>query len=203
VRILPSGDTALLVEVDHLDEALALYRCWAADPPDGVVDLIPAACTVLVVADPALIGLDRLARELAGTRPERGSDADGPLVEVPVRYDGTDLDEVAALLGCSPREVVDRHTGAEWRVAFCGFAPGFAYLACTDGDWNIPRRSTPRTRVPAGSVGLAGTFSGVYPRPSPGGWQLIGRTGATLFDPDHEPPALLTPGTRVRFRPES
>lgn len=113
--------------------------------------------------------------------------------------DGADLTEVARLTGLSPDEVVVAHTARSWRVAFCGFAPGFGYLVDGDPRLRVTRRTTPRTRVPAGSVGLAGNYSGVYPRPSPGGWQLIGRTDLVLFDVEHNPPALLEPGVTVRF----
>jgi KipI family sensor histidine kinase inhibitor len=123
------------------------------------------------------------------------------VLEVPVRYDGADLAEVAALWGCDVAEVVRRHTGDRWTVAFCGFAPGFGYLVADEGGhhWDVPRRDVPRTRVPAGSVGLAGPYTGAYPRASPGGWQLVGRTTLELFDATREPPALLTPGRPVRF----
>ncbi|MBT2474073.1 carboxyltransferase domain-containing protein, partial [Microbacterium sp. ISL-103] len=117
----------------------------------------------------------------------------------PVRYDGEDLDEAASLLGVSAAELVNRHLAADWKVAFSGFAPGFGYVVSSDPLFDVPRRSSPRTRVPAGSVALAGQFTGVYPRESPGGWQLIGRTDALMWDIDRDPPALLSPGTTVRF----
>jgi KipI family sensor histidine kinase inhibitor len=120
-------------------------------------------------------------------------------VEIPVVYDGPDLDEVARLTGLAEDEVVAAHTGTPWRIAFGGFAPGFAYLVDGDPRLHVPRRAEPRTSVPAGAVGLAGEFSGVYPRPSPGGWQLLGRTDAPLWDVDRDPPALLQPGGWVRF----
>ena len=121
-------------------------------------------------------------------------------VELPVVFDGPDLDEVARLAGRSTRDVVAGLTSAELTVAFGGFAPGFGYLTGLPEFLHVPRRATPRTRVPAGAVGLAGPFAGAYPRASPGGWQLVGRTDVVLFDVDRDPPALLTPGTRVRFR---
>ncbi|BCJ26961.1 allophanate hydrolase subunit 1 [Actinocatenispora sera] len=121
-------------------------------------------------------------------------------VELDCVYDGPDLAEVAELWGTSVDGVVARHTGTEFRVAFCGFSPGFGYLTGLPAELAVPRRDSPRPRVPAGSVGLAGEYSGVYPSPSPGGWRLIGRTDRVLFDPDASPPALLTPGTRVTFR---
>jgi KipI family sensor histidine kinase inhibitor len=121
-------------------------------------------------------------------------------VTIDVVYDGADLDEVARLTGLSPDEVVAAHTAAPMRVGFGGFAPGFGYLVGGDERLHVPRRAEPRTRVPVGSVGLAGEFSGVYPRESPGGWQLIGHTDAVLWDVERDPPALLTPGLWVQFR---
>ncbi|MFD0777089.1 allophanate hydrolase subunit 1, partial [Streptomonospora algeriensis] len=123
-------------------------------------------------------------------------------LEVPVQYDGRDLADIAALTGLSEREVVLAHTGAEWTVAFCGFAPGFGYLVCDDPRLRVPRRSEARARVPAGAVALAGEFSGIYPRASPGGWQLLGTTELVTWNLDRDPPALLRPGVRVRFREE-
>lgn len=203
MRLRRSGTAALLVELDDLDEVLAYHAALVADfpdgLPDGVLDVVPAARTVLLVLDPDRLGLEQAEALARGVEPRPGAVGEGELVELPVVYDGEDLDEVASLLGCSAEEVVRRHTGQEWRVAFCGFAPGFGYLTSADGDWDVPRRSDPRTRVPAGSVGLAGEFSGVYPRESPGGWQLIGRTSVSVFDLEREPPALLSPHTRVRF----
>lgn len=199
-RILPYGDHALLVELDDLDAVLALFRGLDASRPDGVVELVPAARTIAVVVDPRILPLSAAAGWLERTAPLAAADVEERLVELEVVYDGEDLDEVASLTGLTPAEVVAAHTGAEWRVAFGGFAPGFAYLV-TDGEaLTVPRRATPRTAVPAGSVGLAGAFSGVYPRSSPGGWQLIGRTDAVLWDETADPPALLRPGTVVRFR---
>jgi KipI family sensor histidine kinase inhibitor len=122
------------------------------------------------------------------------------VVELPVVFDGADLADVAELTRRSLADVVGALTTAELTVAFCGFAPGFGYLTGLPADLHVPRRTTPRTRVPAGSVGLAGPFAGVYPQASPGGWQLVGRTDAVLFDVDRDPPALLSPGTVVRFR---
>lgn len=199
VEARPYGDRALLLELADTAEVVA----WAvavrdADLP-GVVDVVPAAVTLLLVLDspadvePVRAHLDRLA-------PTPAADlADGPTVEVPVVYDGPDLDDVARLTGLGVDEVVAAHTGRVWTAAFSGFAPGFAYLVGGDPRLEVPRRDEARTRVPAGAVGLAGTFSGIYPRSSPGGWQLLGRTDLVLWDVDREPPALLRPGTRVRF----
>jgi len=202
VRVLPSGSAGLLLECDSLDEVLGLYGVLQADPPAGVIDVVPAARTVLLVLDPAATTPDRvhaLVEDLQpGEGPTAGSD-DESVVEVPVVYDGDDLADVAEVLGCDAAEVVRRHTSGLWTVAFCGFAPGFGYLTAEEGEWSIPRRDSPRTKVPAGSVALAGEFSAVYPRETPGGWQLIGRTELAVFDLDRDPPALLTPETRVRF----
>ncbi len=200
MRLLPCGDAGVLVEQDTLEEVLALHAALAADPPPGVLDLVPAARTVLLVLDPAVTTVGAVAAAVRATRPRPGAgEATGDVLELPVVYDGADLADVGELLGCTPAEVVARHTGTAWTVAFSGFAPGFGYLTATGGGWEVPRRSTPRTRVPAGSVGLAGEFSGVYPRESPGGWQLIGRTELAVFDLHRDPVALLRPGVRVRF----
>jgi len=199
MRLLPSGSTALLVEVDGLDDVLALYAALSDAPPAGVVDVVPAARTVLLVTDPDRTTLRAVAEAVRRTTPRRGGPAAGDTVDLPVRYDGADLAELAGLLRLTPDELVARHTGSEWTVAFCGFAPGFGYLTQPGTAWDVPRRATPRTRVPPGSVALAGEFSGVYPRESPGGWQLIGRTDVAVFDLARDPAALLRPGTRVRF----
>ena len=138
-------------------------------------------------------------RSIDVTRTRRESAIDEQPVEIAVVYDGADLDEVGELTGLGRDQVIAAHTGVVWTVAFCGFAPGFAYCISGDDRLQVPRRSEPRTRVPAGAVGLAGEFTGVYPRVSPGGWQLIGRTDATVWDDDRESPALLAAGMRVRF----
>jgi KipI family sensor histidine kinase inhibitor len=198
MRLLPSGDTALLVELDDLEAVLAWYATLTEERPDGVIDIVPAARTVLVVIDPERTDLGTLEGGLRSVRPRHERVTSEDLVEIPVSYDGKDLADVGSLLDCAPQEVVRRHTAEEWTVAFCGFAPGFGYMT-GESRWDIPRRHDPRTNVPAGSVGLAGEFSGVYPRASPGGWQLIGHTDLAVFDLQREPPALLRPGTRVRF----
>jgi KipI family sensor histidine kinase inhibitor len=206
MRVLPSGTTALLVELDDLDDVLGLYAALSDDLPDGVVDVVPAARTLLVVIDPDSTTLSavedavRRSTPLVDVLEAHGS---GELVEVPVSYDGEDLEEAAGLVGCDVAELVRRHTAEDWQVTFCGFAPGFGYLASHGWRAEVPRRSSPRTKVPPGSVGLAGAFTGVYPRESPGGWQLIGRTRLTMFDPFREPAALLRPGVRVRFVDEA
>jgi KipI family sensor histidine kinase inhibitor len=199
MRVLPGGSAALLVELDDLDEVLGLYAALVDEPVEGVVDVVPAARTVLVVLDPAVTTPAAVERAVRRTRPRPGRGGRGELVELPVVYDGADLADVAAHLGVTPAEVVRRHTGQEWTVAFCGFAPGFGYCTPDGEPWAVPRREDPRTRVPAGAVGLAGEFSGVYPRESPGGWQLIGHTDVAVFDLARDPAALLRPGVRVRF----
>ncbi|WP_199692453.1 urea amidolyase family protein [Microbacterium telephonicum] len=202
VRILPFGDRAVLAEVDSLAAVIALHAALAADRPAGVVDLVPAARTVLVHVDPVRLSLAAARAWIAATDPHTAAtSAPAPTVELPVVYDGADLGDLADLLGLSPEALVARHAAAVWTVAFTGFAPGFGYLVSDDWPFDVPRLASPRTRVPAGAVGLAGPFAGAYPRETPGGWQLIGTTPAALFDPDADPPALLTPGARVRFVP--
>lgn len=199
MRILPSGTTALLVELDDLDEVLGLYAALVDNLPPGVVDVVPAARTVLVVTDPSATTPDAVADVVRRTTPRHDQRGAGELVEIPVAYDGKDLEEAARLLDCGAAELVRRHTADEWTAAFCGFLPGFGYLTSKAWKSDVPRRSSPRKRVPAGSVALAGEFSGVYPRESPGGWQLIGRTDLAVFDLSRDPAALLRPGVRVRF----
>ncbi len=201
MRLLPCGDAAVLAELDDLDAVLDLYGALLDTALSGVVDVVPAARTLLVRFDPSKTDAGAVARTLRSTRPRGGSSRPKHApVEIPVRYDGDDLPDVARLTGLPEAEVVDLHTSIEWTVAFVGFAPGFGYLVGGDERLHVPRRDDPRTRVPTGSVGLAGPFSGVYPRDSPGGWQLIGRPAAVLWDLDRDPPALLVPGARVRFR---
>lgn len=199
MRLLTCGDTALLVELADLDAVLALHAGLLAEPPLGVVDVVPAARTLLVRIDPTRTSVRALGRALLEVRPRRPVRPDAGLLEVPVRYDGPDLGEVARLTGLAEQEVVAAHTGQTWTVAFSGFAPGFGYLVGEDDRLHVPRRADPRTRVPAGAVGLAGEFTGVYPRESPGGWQLLGRTDLVMWDLGREPPALLSPGLRVHF----
>ena len=208
VEVLPAGESALLVEVAGLEEVLALEAvvrplAEAGEGPwTGVTDVVAGARTVLVVSSPgADLGVLAGALREASARMDvrAGASTDGAVVEVPVAYDGPDLDDVARLTGMDPVEVVQAHTGTPWRVAFGGFAPGFAYLAGGDARLQVPRLDSPRSSVPAGAVGLAGEFSGVYPRPSPGGWRLLGTTDIVLWDADRDPPALLRPGTTVRF----
>ncbi|MFI1765574.1 allophanate hydrolase subunit 1 [Streptomyces sp. NPDC020800] len=201
MRVLQVGEDALLVEVSSGAQAQALHEGLLRLRAEGslaVREIVPAARTVLLdgLADPA-----RWASELASSHlPPARPRARGP-IELPVRYDGPDLAGVAAHWQVSEREVARIHAGTEFTVAFCGFAPGFGYLTGLPARYGVPRRATPRTAVPAGAVALAGPYTGVYPRSSPGGWQLIGTTEAVLWDHAREPAALLSPGTRVRFVP--
>lgn len=196
------GDQALLLECGSTEEVLALAAALHEAHLPGVLDIVPASRTVLMkLSDPRYQAptrqrLKRLCIHPAATHHPAG-DVD---VVIDVVYDGTDLADVAAHTGMTAAEVIEAHTSAQWRVGFGGFAPGFAYLINGDPRLAVPRRSDPRTAVPAGSVGLAGEFSGVYPRQSPGGWQLIGRTDAVLWDIDRPQPALLLPGMWVQFR---
>lgn len=201
MRVLTARDDALLVELDDLDQAVALYESLLSDPVRGVGVPVPGARTLLVPFRPSAVSASALAAELRGRPLERRAASAARTVEIPVLYDGADLAEAAELLGWSPEELVRRHTGAAWTVGFVGFAPGFAYLTSDDPELVVPRRASPRTRVPAGSVALAGPYSGVYPRESPGGWQLLGRTDAPVWDVTRERPALLLPGDEVRFTP--
>lgn len=196
---MPAGTSAVLIELDSLEQVIGLDAALRSTPPAGTVDLVPAARTVLVIFDPAATTAERVAADVAGRQITSVEERAGPLVEVPVVYEGEDLAEVAELSGLTEEEVIARHLQPEYRVAFCGFAPGFAYIVGGDPALRVPRRHSPRTAVPAGSVALADEFTGVYPREMPGGWQLIGRTDAVLWDLDRNPPALLPPGATVRF----
>jgi len=199
MRARPFGNEALLLECGGADQVRAAYAEARRRQESGQLsctDIVPAATTVLLdgLRDPrsVLEGLEHWPQEVP-------DDVEGRLVELRATYDGPDLEFVAEHCGLDVEEIVERHLEADFVVAFCGFAPGFAYLSGGPEELQVPRREEPRSRVPAGSVGLAGTFTGVYPRSSPGGWQLIARTEERLWDVDRDPPALLAPGTRVRF----
>ncbi|QHT58363.1 allophanate hydrolase subunit 1 [Cellulomonas sp. H30R-01] len=214
MHVVPFGDDALLVEVAdlaavrRLDDALRRAR-ETADPSvwSAVVDQVPAATTVLLRTTPRA-DVATLAAEVrrvwrsARTAEPVGEAERGDVVELPVHYDGEDLAEVAALTGLTVDAVVERHAAATYTVAFGGFMPGFAYLVGLDPALRVPRRATPRERVPAGAVAIADEFAAVYPAATPGGWRLLGRCDVPLFDVARTPPALLTPGSRVRFVPE-
>lgn len=199
MRVLRCADTGVLVEVEDLSGVLALRAALEARPVPGVTDVVPAARTLLLRIAPG-VDADAVAEAVTGlptTSVTRAGREES--VTIPVVYDGEDLDDVAELTGLTRRGVVEAHTSATWTVAFCGFAPGFGYMVGDDPRLHVPRRHEARTRVPAGSVALAGEFAGVYPRPSPGGWRLLGRTEARIWDLDRDPPGLLRPGVRVRF----
>lgn len=219
-RIRPAGSGALLVCLDTPEHVTGLYHDLLADPPEGFIEAIPAAETVMVVFDPSrtsatAIGprlraaaerVSRTIREISAIssipaidEPSTHQDPASNVITIPVVYDGPDLDETARRTGLGVEEVVRLHVAGEYVVAFCGFAPGFAYLSGVDPMLTLPRRSLPRTRIPAGSVAVSDRYSCVYPHESPGGWHLLGRTSTVMWDLEREPPALLTPGTRVRF----
>lgn len=199
IRFLPVNLNALLVELDNLEQSLALLASLKNDPIAGIEELVPAARTILISWRPTACSMAELVQAISQRDTSARVQRNGTLIEIPVHYTGEDLADVAQLLGITPEEVIRRHTGSEYTVAFTGFAPGFAYLSGGHPSFNVPRRSSPRTRIPAGAVGLAGAFSGVYPQASPGGWQLIGVTPAAMWDLEREVPALLQPGYRVRF----
>ena len=201
MRLLACGDRAILVELENAAQRRRLDTQLRRQAIPGTVDHVPGARTVLVTVSssrelPRLAEvLRRLSLDENDPEPYGGND----VLVVEVRYDGPDLEDVAHRLGIRPEEVVARHTGQEWTVEFAGFAPGFGYLVGAEGGLDVPRLGSPRTRIPPGSVGLAGPYSGIYPRASPGGWRLIGHTDIRLWDVHRDPPALLSPGRRVRF----
>lgn len=198
--IRPFGEAALLVELGSPERAQSLAASLRAAPLEGMVEAVPGLASVLVELEPlgpdpeTLLPIltERIATLVADPEP-------GRLHTIPVVYEGPDLDEVAALTRLTVDEVVTQHTGTELRVLFCGFAPGFAYLGELPPSLEVGRLATPRTRTPAGSVAIAGRMTGIYPTDLPGGWRVIGRTDADLFDPRRDPPVLLLPGDRVRF----
>lgn len=209
-RLLPASDAALLVVLgDGPSEAataavLALLAELAARPPRGVLDLRPAYASLLVVFDPRTTTHAELARAVEPLLPPPGPPLAPAVrsVEVPVCYEGDcapDLVDVARGAGLSPEEAAGLHASSSYRVAFLGFSPGFAYLLGLPPSLATPRLPAPRPAVPAGSVGIAGGQTGLYPRPTPGGWRLVGRTPLALFSPSREPAALLAPGDAVRF----
>ncbi len=188
-----AGDRAWLLDLPDDGSAPRVARALRGLPLEEVV---PGHSTVLAVGT---VPADELLAAAECALADRDDEPDVATVEIPVTYDGPDLDEVARLTGLGTDEIVARHAAGAYVVAFVGFAPGFGYLVGGDARLHVPRRAEPRERVPGGTVAIAGPYSGVYPRQSPGGWQLIGRTEATLFDVEREPPALLQPGDHVRF----
>ena len=207
LRVHRAGETSVLAEYPDTAAVLAAAAAVRALSPAHLLELVPAERTLLLHgAAPRDVGqlADLLSNLPRAAREETG----GGETSIGIVYDGEDLEDVAELLGMNTDALISAHSGATWTVAFGGFAPGFPYLVADDPHeasgppWEVPRRAEPRTSVPAGAVGLASRYCGIYPRPSPGGWQLIGRSDAPLFDVHREPPALLSPGTRVRFTPQ-
>lgn len=189
----------MLFEVEHASQVLPLRDELLHSRAPGICAVVPAARTVLVEFDPDVTSAEEISA-LASATDLAADDLDAsPHVDIPVIYDGADLHAVAEETGLSTQEVMALHSGATYRVQFCGFSPGFAYLTGLDARLHMSRLASPRPSVPAGSVAIAGEYTGVYPRSSPGGWRLLGRTSATLFDLDRDPPALLVPGASVRF----
>lgn len=203
-RIVPFGEAALLVELEQrIDAAVAARASAVADAWEalGHGPAVPTYAAVLLRFDPLALGsaaAERAAREVA-ERTAAPRFETGRLHEIPTRYDGPDLEEVARLSGLSVREVVAAHTGRDHLAFFLGFMPGFAYLGTLDPRIVAPRLPSPRSEVAAGAVAVADGQTAVYPMSSPGGWRLIGSTGVRVFDPDRDPPALIRPGDRVRF----
>ena len=199
------GDRALLLQFDSSAEVLAWTAAVREAALPGVLEIVPASRTVLLELDgPRRQSTvrNRVNKLRVTLDSVPASPPDGRVdVMIDVVYDGADLDDVARHTGLTTGQVVDAHTATPWQVAFGGFAPGFAYLIGGDPRLAVPRQPDPRASVPAGSVALAGEFSGIYPRQSPGGWQLIGHTDAVMWDIDRPNPPLLTPGMWVQFRP--
>ena len=193
MNVRPAGDRGVLIELPDNHAAVSVARALAGRPE--LEDVVPGHRTVLVTWRAGAPPPDLAAIVEGSPPPVAGRD-----VEIPVVYDGPDLQEVARLTSLSTEEVAERHLAPKYVVAFLGFAPGFAYLLGGDPLLEVPRLERPRERVPAGSVAIAGPYSGVYPRESPGGWRLLGHTSVTLFDPKRDSPALLACGDRVRFR---
>lgn len=202
MQFLPVGPRTFLVQLADLDDTLALFDALQANPIPGVAEVVPAAQTLMVRTDVGVFADAALAAQITARAPAPGTkpaERSTETVELPATYDGEDLDDVARHMGLTTAEVIAAHQATTWQVAFCGFAPGFAYMTCGDARFDVPRRPTPRTRLPAGSIALAGRFCGIYPKDSPGGWQLIGRTEVPMWDLSRTPAALLRPGVRCRF----
>jgi 5-oxoprolinase (ATP-hydrolysing) subunit B len=195
MRLLPCGPGAVLAEYDSLAEVMAVDDAVRASGLAGLEDVVPAARTVMVTFH----NVDRAALNALLVPGPVATRAHGPLVEIPVVYDGVDLDEVAAATGLSVEQVIETHSSVVYSAAFLGFTPGWAYLVELPTVLRLPRRSTPRTAITAGSVAIANEFTGVYPTVSPGGWHLLGHTTETMFDVDRSKPSLIMAGDRVRF----
>ncbi|MBV9789196.1 MAG: 5-oxoprolinase subunit PxpB [Chloroflexi bacterium] len=212
-RVLPLGEAALLVEGTPADDltnraVIALARALDAAALPGALPSVPAVSSLLIPFDPLRLPAVELEAMIWRLLAELAPAPDSPerVVEIAVRYggaDGPDLLDVAAQVGMTPQAVVALHIAPIYRVLLIGFAPGFPYLGPLPEPLRLPRRSTPRTKVPAGSVAIAADMSGIYPAVLPGGWHLLGRTEQSLFDPHADPPSLLEPGVGVRFVPSA
>jgi inhibitor of KinA len=194
-----ASDRSLFVDFEQPAQIARFVRWWRTSPIEGVLNLHPAYRSVLVVFDPVRTDEDTLRREFAAARLQDMDMPDPRLVEIPVRYAGPDLEDVAAYHAITPERVIELHSGAKYTVSFLGFVPGFAYLSGLPKEIAIPRLETPRTHVPAGSVGIAGEQTGIYPFITPGGWRVIGHTDVKMFETNREPMSLLDIGDRVRF----
>ncbi len=199
MRFITVNLTHFLVEGSSLEETLALFDSLTEIPLPGIDEIVPAARTLLIRFQPLQTSMHQLAMAISQRPLISFSQRQCQTITIPVHYQGEDLDYLADLLGLTVPQVIQCHQESVWKVAFTGFAPGFAYLISPDWKWQIPRRNTPRTRIPAGSVAVAGVFSGIYPHASPGGWQLIGHTEQAIWDLSQASPALLTPGAQVQF----
>lgn len=199
MRFLPVNLSALMVELQSLEQTMALTDSLNELPIKGIEEITPAARTLLVRYNPIIICENDLARQISVRDISKVVSKSSQLVTIPVHYNGEDIADVAEYLGVSINEVIRRHTENEYQVAFSGFAPGFGYMVSKNAQLHVPRRQSPRVRIPAGSVALAGEFSSVYPQASPGGWQLIGMTELAMWDINRPEPALVQAGTRVNF----
>jgi KipI family sensor histidine kinase inhibitor len=209
-RYLPAGDAALVVEFGAaIDPALiaavqALDRAVAAARLPGVVETVPSFRSLMIHYDPLATSAAELAASISALAPaDTAPESAGRNWLLPCCYDpafGPDLDHVSAVTGLGPAEIAVAHAGADFTVAMLGFLPGCPFLAGLDQRFDLPRRTTPRTRLTAGSVAVALRLSVIYPTASPGGWHIIGNCPVPLFDPGRTPPALLAPGDHVRFR---
>lgn len=199
-RILPVGEDAVLVQLDDPGAVQNLASSLLAAPLDGIIDIIPAARTILLAFDPMMTDGGRIAAGLGRMDIHPETMPEGRTVDIHMAYDGPDLPSIAEYLGWTEGELIRRHQAMDYRVAFIGFTPGFAYMRGDDPAFILPRLPTPRRRVRAGSVALADDFCGIYPTESPGGWRILGHTPQRMWQPERNPPALLSPGDRVRFR---
>ena len=200
-KIRMCGEQAFLLDFDSVEEVIARHASIQGANIDGIIELVPAARTIFVEVDTQRYSLRSVIEAIEQAPPVELHKSDSPAIDIPMRYDGPDIPDVAMALGIDPDEVAGVHSGQEWVAAFTGFSPGFAYLVSTTPLPEVPRRPEPRTAVPTGAVAMAGAFTGIYPRPSPGGWQIIGHAEVDLWNMERPEPALITAGTRVRFVP--